>query len=125
MGELKQINIKNWAYYCYNDIIDLDELVGSKIKVDKKDFNDIDIYYVGYEYKKNITECNEINTCKPLYLRITDMEGQFNKGKGNNIWLLIIYGDADVSGNLKIFGKVLELKLKKIQMVLYSMIQII
>ena len=62
MGELKQINIKNWAYYCYNDIIDLDELVGSKIKVDKKDFNDIDIYYLGYEYKKKITECNKINS---------------------------------------------------------------
>ena len=24
----------------------------SKIKVDKKDFNDIDIYHLGYEYKK-------------------------------------------------------------------------
>ena len=62
MGELKQINIKNWSYYFYNDIIDLDEFDGSKIKVDKKDFNDIDIYYLGYEYKKKITECNKINS---------------------------------------------------------------
>ena len=36
MGEIKQINIKNRTYYFYNDIIDLDELDGSKIKVDKK-----------------------------------------------------------------------------------------
>ena len=54
MGELKQINIKNWSYYFYNDIIDLDEFDGSKIKVDKKDFNDIDIYYLGYEYRNKL-----------------------------------------------------------------------
>ena len=36
MREIKQINIKNRTYYFYNDIIDLDEFDGSKIKVDKK-----------------------------------------------------------------------------------------
>ena len=77
MGEIKQINIKNRTYYFYNDIIDLDEFDGSKIKVDKKNFNDIGIYYLGYEYKKKITECNKINSVNPLYLRITDMTGQF------------------------------------------------
>ena len=58
MGTMKEINIKNRTYYFYNDIIDLDEFNEGKIKVDKKDFNDIDIYYLGYEYKKKITECN-------------------------------------------------------------------
>ena len=52
MEEIKQINIKNWTYYFYNDIINLDEFDGSKIKVDRKKFNDIDIYYLDYEYKK-------------------------------------------------------------------------
>ena len=36
MREIKQINIKSWTYYFYNDIIDLDKFDGSKIKVDKK-----------------------------------------------------------------------------------------
>ena len=36
MGEIKQINIKNWTYCFYNDIIDLDEFDENKIKVDKK-----------------------------------------------------------------------------------------
>ena len=36
MGTTKQINIKNRTYYYYNDVIDLDELNESKIKVDKK-----------------------------------------------------------------------------------------
>ena len=54
MGEIKQIDIKNRTYHFYNDIIDLDEFDGSKIKVDKKIFNDIGIYYLGYEYKKKL-----------------------------------------------------------------------
>ena len=61
MGELKQRNIKNRAYYFYNDIINLDQFDESKIKVDKEDFNDIDIYYLGYEHKKKISGCNVIN----------------------------------------------------------------
>ena len=32
MGEIKQIDIKNRTYYFYNDIINLDEFDGSKIK---------------------------------------------------------------------------------------------
>ena len=36
METIKQINIKNRTYYSHNDIIHLDELDGSKIKVDKK-----------------------------------------------------------------------------------------
>ena len=46
--------------------------------------------------RKKITECNEINSENPLYLRIKDMKGQFKKGKGDNVWYLIIFGDADV-----------------------------
>ena len=96
MGEVKQINIKNRTYYFYNDLIGLDEFNGSKIKVDRKNFNDIDVYYLGYEYMKKITECNEINSVNPLYWRIIDMKGQLKKGKSNNVWYLVIFGDADV-----------------------------
>ena len=47
----------------------------------KKNFNDIDIYYLGYEHKKKITECDKINSGNLLYLRINDMKGQFKRGK--------------------------------------------
>ena len=95
MGATKEINIKNRTYYYYNDIIDLDEFDKSKIKVDKKDFNDIDIYYLGYEYKKKITEYNVIRSVNPLYLRIVDIKGQFKKGK-DDAWYLIISDKDDV-----------------------------
>ena len=94
MRTTKEINIKNRTYYFYNDIIDLDEFDESKIKVDKKDFNDIDIYYLGYEHKKNISECNVINSVNLLYLRIVDIKGQFEKGK-DDAWYLVI-SDKDV-----------------------------
>ena len=61
----------------------------------KKDFNDIDIYYLGYEHKKKISECNVINSENPLYVRIADINGQFKKDKGD-VWYLIISGDDDV-----------------------------
>ena len=96
MGELRQINIKNRSYYFYNDIIDFDEFDESKIKIYKKDFNDIDICYLGYEYKKIITQCNVINSVNSLYLRIRDVKGQFKKGKYGNVWYLIIFGDANI-----------------------------
>ena len=50
MGETKQIHLKNRTYYFYKDVINHEEFDESKIKVDKKNFNDINIYYLGYEY---------------------------------------------------------------------------
>ena len=113
MGEIKQINIKNWTYYFYNDIINLDEFDGSKIKVDRKNFNDIDIYYLGYEYKKKITECNEVNSVNPLYLRIKDIKGQFKKAKGDNVWYLIIFGDVNVLRKFANIWKSVRAKIEK------------
>ena len=113
MGEIKQINVKDRTYYFYNDIVNLDQFVGSKIKVDRKNFNDIDIYYHGYEYKKKITECNEINIVNPLYLRIKDMKGQLNKGKGDKVWYLIVFRHADVLRKFANIWEIIRAKIEK------------
>ena len=105
MGELKQINIKNRTYYFYSDIIDVDEFDESKTKVDKKDFNDIGIYYLGYEHKKKISECNVINSINPFYLRTVDMNGQFEKGK-DDAWYLIISDDDVFKKHVDIFESI-------------------
>ena len=96
MGEINHINVKNRSYCFYNDMISLDEFDGRNIKVDRKIFKDIGIYYLGYEHKKKITECNVIKSVNQLYLRITDMKGQFKKGKDGNVWYLIIFGNEFV-----------------------------
>ena len=61
MGKTKQINIKNRTYYFYDDQIDLKDFDASLLKVDKKDYNEIDIYYIGYVTVKEIANCNNIN----------------------------------------------------------------
>ena len=43
MGKTKQINIKNRTYYFYNDQIDLKDFNARLLKIDKKDYNEIDI----------------------------------------------------------------------------------
>ena len=52
MGTIKQINIQNWTYYFYNDIIDLVKFWCKIIKIDKKSYKDIGIYNIGYITKK-------------------------------------------------------------------------
>ena len=94
METVKQINIKNRTYYFNNDIINLDEFDESRIRDDKKDFNNIDIYYLGYNHKKKISECNVMNSVNPLYLRIININGQFKKSK-DDAWYLVIF-DKDV-----------------------------
>ena len=54
MGEIKQINIRNRTYYFYNDVIYLDEFDGSKIKADRKNFNDIDIFILDMNIRKKL-----------------------------------------------------------------------
>ena len=70
MGKVKQINIKNRTYYFYNDQINLKDFDASLLKVDKKDYNEIDIYYIGYVTVKKIDNCNNISSVNPLYLII-------------------------------------------------------
>ena len=124
METIQQINIKNRTYYFYNDMINLDEFDESKTKVDKKDFNDIDIYYLGYEHKKKMSECNVINSVNPLYLRIVGMNGQFEKGK-DDAWYLIISDDDDVYKKLvDIFDGVRNKITKKKHVTLQNMIKI-
>ena len=57
MGKSKQIEIKNRIYYFYNDIINIDEFNSNLLKIDKKLYKDIDIYYIGYIAIKNIEDC--------------------------------------------------------------------
>ena len=46
MGKVKQINIKNQTYYFYNDHIDLKDFDAKLLKIDKKDYNEIDNYWL-------------------------------------------------------------------------------
>ena len=66
MGKIKQINIKNRTYYFYNNQINLKDFDARLLKVDRKDYKEIDIYYTGYVTVKKIANCNNINSVNPL-----------------------------------------------------------
>ena len=88
MVKVKQINIKNRTYYFYNDQINLKDFDARLLKVDKKDYNEIDIYYIGYVTVKKIANCNNINSVNPLYLMIDKMIGHFEEKSGNKYLVL-------------------------------------
>ena len=109
MGKIRQINIKNRTYYFYNDQINLKDFDARLLKVDKKDYNEIDIYYIGYVTVKKIANCNNINSVNPLYLMINEMIGHFEEKSGNKYLVLDdIDENKEVSKNIKKFRRVLK-----------------
>ena len=75
------------------------------LKVDKKDYNEIDIYYIGYVTVKKIANCNNINSVNPLYLMINEMIGHFEcnsiEEKNKNKYLVL----DDVDENKEVLKK--------------------
>ena len=75
MGEVKQINIKNWTYYFYNDMINLKNFEVNSLRIDKKHYKGIDIYYIGYITIKKTDAYEIIYRVNPLYLLINHASG--------------------------------------------------
>ena len=75
MGKIRQINIKTWTYYFYNDIIELKKLKSNLLKIDKKSYKSISIYNIGYITIKKIDDCENIYSVNPLYLLLNHANG--------------------------------------------------
>ena len=88
MGKIQQINIKNRTYYFYNDHIDLKDFDAKLLKIDKKEYNEIDIYYIGYATIEKVGDYSNINSVNPLYLMINEMIGHFEE-KNENKYLVL------------------------------------
>ena len=88
MGKIRRINIKNRTSYFYNDQINLKDFDASMLKIDKKNYKEIDVYYIGYVTFKEIANCNNINSVNPLYLMIDKMIGHFEEKSGNKYLVL-------------------------------------
>ena len=56
MGNIKQINIKNWTYYFCNDIINIKDFDSSILKIDKTSYENIGINSIGYITIKKIDD---------------------------------------------------------------------
>ena len=83
MGNVKQIEIKNRTYHFYNDIINIEELDSNLLKIDKKSYKDIDIYYIGCITIKKTRNCKNIYSVNPLYLIIGKVDGHIEEKNGS------------------------------------------
>ena len=90
MGEVKKINIKNRTFYFYNDIMDLKDFEPNLLKIDKKSYKNIDIYYIGYITIKKIDDCENIHSVNPLYLLVNHASGYIEEKMEINTWFLMI-----------------------------------
>ena len=79
MRNLKELSINNRNYYFYNDIINLKDFHSNLLKIDKKWYREIDIYYISYITIKKIDDCENINSVNPLYLMIHSATGEFKE----------------------------------------------
>ena len=97
MGSIKEINIKNQTYYFYNVIINFETFDSNMLKLDKKTYNNLDIYNIGYVTIKKIGYGYDINSVNPLYLRINNANGyieEINEDK------YLVFDDTDKNKEL-------------------------
>ena len=117
MGETRQINIKNRTYYFYNQI-NLKDFDARLLKLDKKKYKEIDVYYIGHVTYKEIDNCSNIDSVNLLYLMINEMIGHFEEKHGNKYLVLDDIDETkEFQRNIKKFGMELKKKLKQLMVV--------
>ena len=119
MEKIKQIEIKKRTYYFYNDIINIEEFDSNLLKIDKKSYKDIDIYYIGYITIKKIGDCENIYSVNPLYLIIGKVDGHIEESNKNKY---LVFDSAELHStdenkevlkNTENFGMGVQMKLKQ------------
>ena len=111
MGEVKQIDVKNRTYCFYNDMIDLKSCDASLLKINKKSYKDIDIYYIGYITIKKIDDCENINCVNHLYLLIDHASGYIEEKVVNKY---LVFDSTDENKELLKKWNGIRDKIKKI-----------
>ena len=88
------------------------------LNVDKKNYKEIDVYYIGYVTVKEIANCNNINSVNPLCLMINEIIGHFEE-KNENKYLVLddVDENKEVSKIVKKIGTKSKNKLKQLMVV--------
>ena len=80
MVNIKETNIKNRTYYFFDDMVNIANVDPTLLKINKKSYKNIDIYYIGYITMKD-SDYVKIKSVNPLYLIISEMDGHFKERK--------------------------------------------
>ena len=97
MRKVKELKIKNQTYYYFNDIIDIKDFQSNLLTID---YEDIDIYYIGFIMIKKFGDCENIHSVNPLYLLIYSATGYFKEKNGEKYLILDLTEkyEEDLSG---------------------------
>ena len=82
MGNIKEINIKDRTDYFSDYIINIKHFSTNLLKIDKKSYKNIDIYYIGY-ITKNDSKYVNIHSVNPLYFIVDKVDGFIEEKEGN------------------------------------------
>ena len=80
--------MKNQTYYFLDDIINIKRFDADLLKIDKKSYKNIDIYYIGYITMKN-SDYVKINSVNTLYLIINKVDGCIEEINGKKYLTLV------------------------------------
>ena len=80
------MNIKNWTYYFFIDVINIKFFDTNLLKIEIKSYKNIDIYYITI---KNVDDYEKIYSVNPLYLIIGELDECIEEKTGVNISFLI------------------------------------
>ena len=69
-------------------MINIKNFRSNLLKIDKKLYKDIDIYYIGYITIKKFGDCENIHSVNPLYLIIHSATGYFKEKNGEKYLIL-------------------------------------
>ena len=89
------------------------EFNSSLLKIDKKSYKDIDIYYIGYITIKKIGDYENIYSVNPLYLTNGKVDGHIKESNENIYFLILQMKTKKYLKNTLKFGMVLKMKLKQ------------
>ena len=106
MGEVKQIEIKNRTYYFYNDMINLKNFEPNLLRMDKKSYKNVGIYYnIGYITVKKIDDYESIYSVNPLYFHVNHANVCIETKNGNKYLIFdSIDENKDLLKNTMMFG---------------------
>ena len=104
MGEVKEINIKNQTYYFFNDMINIEFFDSNLLKIDKKSYKDIDIYYIRSITIRKINDYENIYGINPLCIVTGERDGHIEEKNGNKY---LVFGTTDENKEaLKEYAKI-------------------
>ena len=87
-NKVKQIDNQIWTYFFEKGMINLKHCDSNLLKIDKKHYKGINIYYIRYITVKAIDDCENIYSVNPLYLLVNNASWYIEK-KHENKYLIL------------------------------------